>query len=543
MAKDTTDRIVALLADASVEKRIAAAIVLGELRAKGPKVSEGLVAMLDSGVPALQRPALDALAQIGAAKELPHVFPLLSSRSDDVRRSAARVLASLGEAVVPEIRARMEVATREERAALDQVLAELGGKDAFSTLLAALTLADAEAAKRAALQVRHHVKDANAREKKGYRAQVERFLKQKETQASPHAEAAAVKILGYLEDEGAIATLLAYAQDASRPFAVRHEALIALRFALTKGTGVDEVMGALIDVAGGADRQLARTAMDTLRLLDVPDKHVGKLAKLAGHEDLARAAAVIEKLGQQGGPKATKALVDVVTEGGPRSAELAADALAGNEEAAPALARALASDVDAHRAALIARVLRPLSAVIKPAAKKAVIEAAVQKLGAGDPGWEPTLQVARELDGEAVADGLRALASKLRKAKKRDKELAVLTLLCKHEGASDDDRYRLASAELQDSRKDTNPAARQRDPALKRLSALLDRGYDVAGALQKDKALTAEDLYYVGFHFAEEDHPLGDELLQHVVKAGPRTKLAKMAKNKLKLAAREAEEA
>src|SRR5690606_136883 len=124
-------------------------------------------------------------------------------------------------------------------------------------------------------------------------------------------------------------------------------------------------------------------------------------------------------------------------------------------------------DVDGHRAGLLAKVLRPLAGHIKPAAKKALLEAAVKKLEEGDAGWEPTLQVARELDGEAVADGLRALAAKLRRAKKKDKELAVLTLLSKQESASDDDRYRLASVELLQGRKDTNPAARQRDPALK----------------------------------------------------------------------------
>jgi hypothetical protein len=41
----------------------------------------------------------------------------------------------------------------------------------------------------------------------------------------------------------------------------------------------------------------------------------------------------------------------------------------------------------------------------------------------------------------------------------------------------------------------------------------------------------------VGFHFKEEDHPLGTELLEHVAKEGGRTKIAKMAKNKLGLSA------
>ena len=42
-------------------------------------------------------------------------------------------------------------------------------------------------------------------------------------------------------------------------------------------------------------------------------------------------------------------------------------------------------------------------------------------------------------------------------------------------------------------------------------------------------------LYYVGFHFAEAKKPLGEELLEEVVKKGGRTKVGKMAKNKLAL--------
>ena len=39
----------------------------------------------------------------------------------------------------------------------------------------------------------------------------------------------------------------------------------------------------------------------------------------------------------------------------------------------------------------------------------------------------------------------------------------------------------------------------------------------------------------MGFHFAEEGHTLGDDLLEHVVKKGGKSKVAKAAKNKLSL--------
>src|SRR5262249_6230326 len=110
-------------------------------------------------------------------------------------------------------------------------------------------------------------------------------------------------------------------------------------------------------------------------------------------------------------------------------------------------------------------------------------------------------------------------------------------LLCRSDRATDDDRYVLASLDLARGARDTRPAARASDEGLRQLSVLLGRGYDLAAALRKDRALGPEQIYYVGFHFAEEGHPLGQELLREVVKKGGRGKVARMAKNKLSLTA------
>jgi len=113
----------------------------------------------------------------------------------------------------------------------------------------------------------------------------------------------------------------------------------------------------------------------------------------------------------------------------------------------------------------------------------------------------------------------------------------VLTLLARSEHGSADDRYKLASMLLRDSHKDTRPAARASDESLALLEGLSGSSFDVAAALRKDKGLELDDLYYVGFHFAEENNPLGQELLAEVVKKAGRTKIGKMAKNKLEISA------
>lgn len=528
-------KIVALLKNEAIEKQIAAAIVLGELKAKGPGVVEGLGEVLGCGVPLLQVHALDALARVGAKKALPQIFPLLSGSNDDVRRAATRAIASVGEDVVPVIKQKMATAAPDERRALDAALAELGGKDAFSALVKGLASSDAEAAKAAALAVRNQIKNADGNKRRSYLAEIERFLDaQKKKGGSPGAIAAAVKILGYLEDEKTVTTLLQYANDPKAHPSVRQEAIIAFRFALANDKPSAKVIDTLVKAAEADDRALAQTALHTLGSLKVSEDTAKRLDKLALHPDFDRARFVLDllaRLGSEGAKVLTKVLCTTTDR---RYAEAAAAGLSGKEEAVPALAKALLETKNPDRAWVLRNVLRPTAKKIAPSLRKQILEEAITRLGKGERNYEAHLDVARDADPDAVASALRDLAGKLRK-KDENKARVVLSILCKSDRATDEDRYLLASLELSRSNRDTRPASRAGDESLRILGNLLRHGFDVAKALRKDRQVDLEHLYYVGFHFVEEGHPLGDELLEEVVKKGGRGKIAKMAKNKLAL--------
>ena len=82
-------------------------------------------------------------------------------------------------------------------------------------------------------------------------------------------------------------------------------------------------------------------------------------------------------------------------------------------------------------------------------------------------------------------------------------------------------------------------SAHSDDPVLAQLSRLGAKGYPVAKKLAKEKDVSDEAIYGLGFRMLESKHPvnmeLGAELLQSIVDERPRSKLAKNAKNKLKL--------
>lgn len=533
-----------------MEIRAAAVVVLGELRVKQPSVTQALVALLDDPVPVMRRHALTALAKTGAAgKALPKLFPMLTSNVEEVRRAAAEAIASIGESVVPTIRARMPAASAEEKRALDAILAELGGRDAFGALLAGLAASSGEAAKAAALAMRQRIREADARERKSYLGATEKFLAglgapRRKGKAAPAAapdegtiaaKAAALKILGYLEDPRATPTLLAHAANAQQAPAVRQEALIALRFVLGRGKPPSKLFDVLVGAAEAADRTLAQTALHTLGALELPPSAAGRLERLLAHPDVERARFAAEYLGRQGSADATKALVHAVCALERRRAELAASALEGKEEAVAPLAKALLATRDADRSWLIRNVLRSCTKKVAPSVRQELLDAALARLGDGARGWEAALDVVRDADPDGVAEALRALGRKLDKNGRGTKARTVIELLCRSDRASDDDRYQLCSLELREGALDTSSSARASDPALGRLATLLGRGFDLAAALRKDKALGPEHLYYVGFHFTEAGQPLGEELLEQVASTVGRGKLGRMAKNKLSL--------
>ena len=66
---------------------------------------------------------------------------------------------------------------------------------------------------------------------------------------------------------------------------------------------------------------------------------------------------------------------------------------------------------------------------------------------------------------------------------------------------------------------------------------LQDPAFDLIAHVTKAKWLDGEDLFYLGFHFAEQSHrakDFGRQVLNLVIKRLPKSELGKQAKRKIK---------
>jgi len=99
----------------------------------------------------------------------------------------------------------------------------------------------------------------------------------------------------------------------------------------------------------------------------------------------------------------------------------------------------------------------------------------------------------------------------------------------------------LACVGLKLSSRELSAESRAADPCLGHFGHLLQQDEaELVKQIEKTKWLEPEDLYYVGFHFAEQQgraRKFAADVLKLVVKRSPRSKVAQAAKSKLKSAA------
>lgn len=537
---DVYKKLASLLDEQDTRKRIAAAVVLGELKVKDAAIVQRLIQMAGDPLEPFALAAIEALGEIGSMKALPVLLDALA-RGGEVQKTASKAISKLGPDALPEIRARLTEASPEVRAALSQLLPAVGGRLSFEMTLEGMRGQPWDAVNKVALAVRHEMKNASASDKKLLRTQVHAFLGKKKTVEDEPALRGAVKVLGYLEDASDADTLFDYVSNKYPPM-VRMEAVSALRFSLSAEASRKQLKR-LIDLMEEKDPLVARAARDTMTVLKIDADLADEFARLIKSPDNEVAKWAISRLGALGGDVAEKTLLPVAGGADRHRAEAATQALASLPNGPSYLALALSRAQDEVGAQVILEALMPLSKRLNKKDISRLTDAGKDALDESIAVGRRILDPVREVTPEVWA---KIFSERAEKARKKDpaRSAALYQILARSPLASADDRYAYALLQLERSPMDPHPRARQRDPALPEIEKLLDTDFPVAKALAKERSISDEARYYLGFHFVESATPegksLGTALLEALVDKAGRTKLGKAAKNKLSLLSGEA---
>jgi hypothetical protein len=283
--------------------------------------------------------------------------------------------------------------------------------------------------------------------------------------------------------------------------------------------------------------EVSRLTLELLETRGLPEDSRPLLSRLleSRHEAVQKFA--LRKLGDFGTPATVRTLIDQLGDPDYRRRQVAARSLQKIPEARAALIKELIACHDASKAWSIAEILPAYNGKWRQDAVSALWKRSQAAVDAEDRIQTAFLHVLKHAGAEHAYEQLSAHATKLFKARKYKEALRFLNSLKHVSELKVEDKFRLAVAEVKS--RSHGVASHRTQRAVDQLSDLYRSStYPLFEAMKKEKTLTPEDLFFLGFSLVEragDERHLGNALLEHLATRFPRTKIGKSSKNKLKL--------
>ena len=350
----------------------------------------------------------------------------------------------------------------------------------------------------------------------------------------PKAEAAMLRVLTALHETKAEELFWArilppYSAD------VRAAALQALGNAEPR---TDKRLQALLTCAADKDFPIVAAALMILKKMPVSAKNAKPWIKLLEAPDVATRRFAVEKLQGIENAEVARAMLAQLRHPDRGLREETLKALGGYGAGRAVILEELLEAAEVDRAWFLARALGASAKEFSAAQRGKLFAKAAEYHDAEDRRAAALLFLLREMDHAWLRDQLEAKAQELRKKKKYAAAIGYYRLLAQDPACGNETRFELAATGLKESPQDVATDSRKNDPALNQFARLLqDPAFDLAGHIAKAKWLDVADLFYLGFHFAEQNHrakDIGKHVLELVVKRAPKSDLGKQAKRKLK---------
>jgi HEAT repeat protein len=524
-------------ADHPPEVRRAAALVLGELGGRDAEVSRALCEHLQDADAALRLEVIRAVGKLRVEPALPQLLERIKDGGAEAEQAAlaAARLGARGTRGLQELMPRVAPGLRRYIAA---ALAGSGAGGADDTGLRVLLDSDPGVVEAAVRSLMSQVPTLSPAKLEALTDQLLHLAQDKKNPLSPHSETAVVRLLGSVEDPRAADVLWDRILPPHSPEA-RTAALQALGKWVT-APGKSQVER-LFACAADRDFRVAAPALVMLTRLPVSDRALPQWLALLQAPDLSVRQVAMEKVGDRDTKEVAAGLMQQLSHPDRALREGALSRLAKLEQGRKALTAALLEAESADRAWQLARAQAPFAAEYPAKWRDEVFGQAGKFLEAGDRRADALLFLLRETDAADLRDRLEAAALARRKKKDYAAALLYLRLLARDPALGFATRLELAACGLKVSAHDLAPDARAADPALQQFSHLCQQDEaELFAGLEKIKWLEPEDLYYLGFHLAEQDSrqkKLAAKVLQLVVQRSPRSKTAQAAKSKLHSAA------
>jgi HEAT repeat protein len=534
---DTLQDILTLVDKGTVEQRCAALLVLGALKISNAAATKLVGGLLESPNPVLKDYALRYFEEVQPKSSIGQLLKMLGDADRDMQERAVKSLITTGQPAVAPILQETKEATRVWQMNAARVLAAVRGKAALKGLLQMLIGGTDETNRVICDLLTPALRDMSEKEQDSFYGDLESFAEKLDVKNQRPALVSTLRLYGQLGRPEARRWLFKLI-GAEQHAAVRAHALVALLRCLRDQELRKDEYAKLLPILEEAEySEATRLAIDILDAHGLPEDSRALLSKLmqSPHSDLQKFA--LRKMGDVATPATIRTLVEELGDADYRKRDVAASSLRKIPEARNALIKELTACDDASKAWSIAELLPSFEGKWRQDTLDALWKRLQAAIGADERIQTAFLHVLKQADAEFAYEKLAEQGAKLIKGKKYKEAVGFLMPLKDFPAAKPDSKFQLACAQLKLHAHTV--ATNRHHPALDLFSELY-RGsaYPVFETLRKDRSLTPEELFSLGFGLAErggQERGLGVDLLEHVAEKYPRNKIGKSAKNKLKL--------
>lgn len=532
--QSTSKQIVRLLdPDHPVEVRRAAALVLGELGGRDADIGKALCDHLHDADAVLRLEIIKAAGKLKVEKALPALLERVKEGGEGADE-AAHAAARLGARGTKALQDLMPKVAPGLRRYIASALAAGGTTSAETAAVEMLLDTDPGVVEATARSFLSQIASLTSAQRKVLGDQLIELVSGKKPPPAA-TETAAVRLLVALEDPRAADVLWDRIESPHSP-ETRATALQAL--GKWVGTPSKEQLRRLF--ASAADRDFRVAAPSLMILKALPDSakmEPGWLALLRAPDLMVRRVA-IDKVGDRDTAEVAGGLLEQMQHPDRSLRDAALARLARLDHGRDALTKALLDADTPDRAWSLAKTQTQFARDYPAAWRDKVFTKASSYLEAEDRRADALFHLLREANPADLRDRLEEKGLALRKKKAYEKALLYFRLLARDPACGFPVRLELAACALKLSAHDLTAQARADDPALQQFAGLLQHHEDeLFDALEKIKWLEAEELYYLGFDFAEKEgasRKIGGQVLHLVVKRWPKIKVGQAAKSKLR---------
>jgi HEAT repeat protein len=532
--KDWEGALTGLLRHADPERRVAAAIVLGELDLYSPEAVAELRRILEDADPQVRRHGVEAMGALGPEGLARDLQPRLVDPDESVKAATRAVLAKARSIGPSDLEQMLQAKDEKERLGAVAVLAARADADSMARLAQAMASGSQRLADAGRDALMGSFEDAGAESTSAFVEGLRTHATPARLDERPALATTLSEMLGGSSHEGVVSLLLGWLQKC-RDADARTAAASALRRQLSVRRISARQYESLLEILEADDtpETVVSTVADALTRADLPVALEARVRKLLDSKRRSVRDFALEALGKLDSAPAAKAIAGHVKAGEPADRKHALQVAVQTSSGRTALARVLPTLTDVEQAEAVARALRSADGLLA---------STVQQLEDGALDAPPDISkiilgLLRQVGSENIGRVQGSLQDKALKLKNRG-EYAEAGALFERiaEGADDPGaRYELGVCQLMLSKRQLSRGS-NRDPAVSTFGLLARRrDFPTVDRLAAESVLDPDALFYLGFSLAEKQgdaQNLGGDVLTHLSE-GDFGAVSRKARNKL----------